>query len=767
MITSCSSKKFLQDGEHLLKRNDVEIVSNKLTSAEKERLSDKSHDLIYLKPNTNYLFFIPKERAALKYRNRLDTPRFTSLIMKLDGESPSLIDTARIEGIVTNLNNNVRAEGYFDSKTSYEIKYRKKTAKITYSVEPGKAYRITKYNWTVSDSTIANIMMAHKSKSAIKEGMLLSRENVAAEYQRIVGLLKNEGYYYFSSTNFKQPLVDTTDNKLLVGFIIDDAGSPATLLRHKINQINLYPGYDSDDIVTIYKDSVINGVTFHFPGNEKIVKPKYLLEKLEIDSGGLYNFEEGRKSIRGLSSMSAFRYPRFTIEKDPSDSTGLIYKYFLAENKKVSEQFSPNIFYASIKNTNKSLGFSLDGNRTIQNVFGGSERFEFSLNASVETAFQGLNIGNLLTAGTRFNLFVPRFRDNTKSMWFMNRVLSPVVSDPFLKDLRRLGESKYELGINYEDNQSISQTTQIDLSYGVKYRKNKSSYDFSFFDIGYFAPVKGDSFLVYYGNNPFFINSFREQLLTGVFFRSFEYQTNLSLGRDWQANLIVDFESSGHEAAAVNLISRALGNGDVFTGNENKFGLSQFVKAEIDFRPSLKLNDKMQLAFRINTGIAIPFGNYRTIPATSLFSLGGANSLRGWTLREVGPGSFVSQRVQEGDIRAFSVGDFMLQSSIEFRSDLFWILEGALFMDAGNVWALQSDRANQIGQLTNFYEQLAIDGGIGLRFDFTFFLIRFDFGYPLKNWYVNETSKDFWTVRSLKDLTYSNVNFQFGVNYPF
>lgn len=284
-------------------------------------------------------------------------------------------------------------------------------------------------------------------------------------------------------------------------------------------------------------------------------------------------------------------------------------------------------------------------------------------------------------------------------------------------------------------------------------------------------------------SNPFLENSFSKQLFASILFRDFNFVHQKPPNvKGIASQLTYNFETAGGELFLINKLV------DKISGNEEPFKIfftpfSQFIKTEIDFRFYYNLPNNNALAARINAGIASPFGYTKTVPYIKQFYVGGPNSIRGWAARGLGPGGYIDSfsLTETNRLVFFQTGDLKLEFNLELRFKAFWRVQGALFLDGGNVWTLKKDAArpgsnfqfnksiqtepfNPKGQSDAFYKQIALSLGLGMRVDFTYFLFRFDLGIPLRYPYRG-IDGSYWAKK--EELKWQNVNLNFGLGLPF
>ena len=266
-------------------------------------------------------------------------------------------------------------------------------------------------------------------------------------------------------------------------------------------------------------------------------------------------------------------------------------------------------------------------------------------------------------------------------------------------------------------------------------------------------------------DNPLLARSFDPYLISGFFFREFSLFKQLKeSARGDKLFFIGNFELSGLENILLNRIVNGVSSFDEDWQLGN-LEFSEFIRLEGDLRYTKQVKERSSFAARINAGLIVPYAGDDAVPFIKQFYSGGPNSIRGWQLRELGPGSFQEQRLD--NTAFFQSGDIKLEFNLEYRFDLFWYFEGAVFLDGGNVWTLDDDPSRPGAQFSSgFLDQVALSSGWGLRLDFDYFIFRFDFGYKLRNPFPNpETGSHFVLTDGDFNTRIGNVNF--AINYPF
>lgn len=768
-LSSCSSKKFLQDGEYLLKRNDIKIESPYISGDEKARLKEIAAEGIALKPNSNYFFGIPKERAALKYRFESDTPAVTAFIMKRDGERPAFIDSTRLEAVSKNLANLIEEQGYYDATVDYEILFdkNKKLIPVRYTIYPGKLYTLDSFDIVSQDTALLREIDSLDSRSHLRKGAAVSKNLRTSESERITNALRDIGYYDFSPSQFSKFIAsDTTDQLVDLNFNIYPPSDGSAFKKYTIGEVYIYPGYDADIPFSEYQDTLIGAYHFRTTDGDFIVRPKFVTRKLSVRPGDTYSYKEFRQTILQLNNLDIFKTPRIRIRKRDDGSAILDYHILLFKEKKYEDEAGIENFFSSIAANTTLIGVSLDARRRIRNAFNGSETVSVNLSGSAETALKKVDSdNNILNIGIGLNVSMPRYTD-LGTFGFARATLpgmrKHVLTNEFLNDLSNLGEQQLNLSFSYVDFAKFYSATTFKFSRGVSLRRRNHTLNFVFQDFDLFLPDTGVDFTERIGDNELFRRSFTRQLITGFLFRSIDYAYSSPLRNKQIMNLNASAEVSGFE---VSLFDWAFKDADLSTlrvGSE-KIRFSQFFKFEVEPKWTYFFSDKTSLAMRLGVGIAFPYAKGKQVPYGELFSLGGSYSLRGWRNRDIGPGILN----QSNTSIPFSADQFKFEISSEYRFDLGWIIEGALFAEAGNVWSVSKDPTTgvQNPKTRINIKSIAMDAGLGIRFDLTFFLFRFDMAFPVRNWYP-DANGNHWNTGSFKKLT-KNPNYVIGINYPF
>ena len=479
------------------------------------------------------------------------------------------------------------------------------------------------------------------------------------------------------------------------------------------------------------------------------MRPKVLSDNLRITPGELYNESEVQRTYSNFGRLPVLKYTNIRFfETQVGDSTKLNTYVMLTKNKHQAVSFE-------LEGTNSAgdLGAAASVSFQNRNVFRGSETFLVKLRGAYE-AVSGLGYGhnNYTELGVESSINFPRF-------------MFPFLSNDFKRKIR----ATTEFGVQY-NYQMRPEFTRIVASASWSYKwglqRQRSQHRIDLLDINYLYM-------------PWIEPEFREQFLDKEqnYILKYNYEDRLivrtgysytynSAGQALMNNAVIgnsysirfNFESAGNLLYAISKMSNLEKNDkDEYTILNIPY--AQYIKGDLDFAKNIVIDNRNSIAFRIGGGIAIPYGNARVIPFEKRYFSGGANSVRGWSVRSLGPGSFAG----DGNFLNQS-GDIKLDASIEYRTRLFWKFRGALFVDAGNIWTLREyeDQPGGKFRFDTFYKQIAVAYGLGLRLDLDFFVLRFDGGMKAVN--PEKGKKRF-------PITHPDFGrdfaFHFAVGYPF
>ena len=733
--------------------------------------------------------------------------------LKNTGEEPTIISQNLTQRSADRLEEYYHSNGWFNAKATFNIN-RDSIAKkgtVDYAVTTGEPYKIDSLKTFIKSPAVDSIYRAFKDESTIVSGRQYKRLDVNAEITRLTDLFRNKGMFHFDR-EFISFIGDSvnTDHKVNLELYIknrqikaQDSVYEENLKVHKISKVKVYTDYSYNDRDNELSDSVeLNNYELY--AYDKInYKPRYLTDAIFIEPGDIYSDDSRNKSLIRLSQLRTFRYPDLKYTSDPADSTGddLIANFYLTPLPKFNLRAD---FDLSTSNIQK-FGIAGGGSLLIRNVFGGLETLQLSARGSIgASATEDIDndtnsFFDITEIGADLSLTIPRifFPIHTN---FIQPEMSPSTSFTVgLGVQQNIGLDKQNVtgGVNYKWSPTATRNYRFDL-FDIQYIRNLNRsnyfniYSNSYDDLNEIAinNLEPNSPFFEEGQSPLqlqkpdgtgaFINAVenreieltrdefnqvsnieeRRQRLTEdnlILATSFTFYRNTRIGlfdnefTSFRAKL----EVAGNMLDLISSTAKLERNED---GSSRILGVtfSQYAKTELDFIKHWDLGHDNILAVRAFGGIAIPYGNSNSIPFIRSFFGGGSNDNRAWQAYRLGPGSTDSPN-------EFNEANLKLAFNIEHRFEILGDFKGAIFADIGNIWNVLDNVQDPAARFTGFdsLKDIAVGSGFGLRYDFNFFVLRFDIGFKTYNPSLEEGNRWF------KQYNFSKSVFNVGINYPF
>ena len=754
-LASCSATKFVPEGSYLL--DEVKIhTDNKDIKPSDMRLYVRQN------PNSKWFSAVKTQLYVYNWSGR-DSTKWLNKFLRKIGDAPVIYNEADAIRSQEEIAKAVQNLGYMGATVKRTIKTKKKKLKLFYEINSGKPYTVRTLKYDISDKKIAEYLQNDSTKSTLKEGMLFDVNTLDTERQRITDYLLCNGYYkfnkdyitYTADTARNTYQVDLTLHLLPYKAYVGDV--PKEHPQYKINKINFITDYDvlqSSALSSIeINDSLhYNGFPIYYK-DQLYLRPKVLVDNLRFTSGDLYDERNVQKTYTYFGRLSALKYTNIRFfETQNDDSTRLNCYVMLTKSKHKSISFE-------LEGTNSAgdLGAAASVSFQHRNLFRGSETFMVKFRGAYE-AISGLQPGyknhNYTEYGVETSINFPSF-------------LFPFLTSDFKRRIRATTE--FGLQYNYQLRPEFSRTI-ASASWSYKWmQKQKIQHRIDLLDISYLylpwiSPQFQEDYIDKDKDNYILRYNYENRLIVRM---GYTYNYN-SAGGTLVNNTITSnsysiragFESAGNILYGVSKMINMRKNKD---GEYAILGIpyAQYVKGEFDFSKNIRIDRRNSFAFHIGMGIAVPYGNAKTIPFEKQYFSGGANSVRGWSVRNLGPGSFAG----DGNFMNQS-GDIKLDASIEYRTRLFWKFRGAAFIDAGNIWTIR-EYENQPGgafEFDKFYKQIAVAYGLGLRLDLDFFVLRFDGGMKAVNPKYEKTKERYPIIHPKFSRDFA---FHFAVGYPF
>ena len=765
--SSCSVTKYLEDDQKLVVENIVEIKSDEKVKNKSEIIEDL-HSLVLIKPNRR---FIGINRALIYYR--LQDPGDTTWLDRFwknrIAEKPALLDTSLVRASKESMKNFLFNEGFFDAAIETRDSLFGKRAIIIYTADPGVRYEIDTVIFTSKDSLIHPFLKDKSRYTLLKRGKYVDNDLFSLEKQRWIQAFQDNGYAEFYPQYFAPLKVDTFGRKANIRFeILPPFDAPHHQL-FKFGTTDVYVDHDPLTPQVSVRDTMIGDVRFISSTGYYPIRPEILARKIFVEKDEVYRRSAVDRSYNALSAMDNFRTINIRRQNIEIDSGYLSQSIFLTPSGKLIFDGGANINYATSEELGQLIGVSGDVSTLYRNLFGGGENLHLSVESGVELNLNNLSVPTSLNLNIQSQLRIPKFIDLFKSVKWMNKIKlfgRGIVSDRFYQRLKEQGNSRLSLGYNFVSFENLYSYNNFNASLNYDFQEqNRRRYSITSTGIDYYIPDVKDGFLETIGEDTFLLRTFTgRRLFTGVLLKDFSFFRRSLSHKGFSNSIYFNFEQSGAEISIINRLSNWV-TGETEDWSLDGIEFSRFVRAEVDHRRYWQINDRHQLAWRGFAGMAFPFGGKKVVPFIRQFNSGGPLSVRAWEIRQLGPGQVKPPDIGDGS-SYYQSGDIKLETNLEYRFDLFWVLEGALFVDAGNVWSLASGADIEGKISSNFLDQIAVGSGFGLRFDFSLFLLRFDVAYKLRYPYELDHGSH-WGINSVQDLSPRNWTFHWGLDYPF
>lgn len=755
LLASCSSTKYVPDGSYLL--DEVRIH----TDNKEVKPSNLS---IYFRqtPNSKWFSLIKTQLYIYNWSGR-DSTRSINRTLRRLGDAPVIYSEEETNRTGEEITKAVQNMGYMRATVIPVRQTKKKKMKLTYQVTTGKPYIVRSIKYDIQDDKIKQYVRQDSVSTLLSEGMRFDVNVLDAERQRITDILLQNGYYKFNK-EYISYAADTARNSYYVDLTLSlipyrqhSEDKPQPHRQYTVNKVSFITDYN------MLQSPALNSVevndSLHYKGfpvyykDKLYLRPKVLTNNLYITPGDLYKERDVQRTYSNFGRLQVLKYTNIRFFETQQNNHPTLDAYvMLTKSKHQAVSFE-------VEGTNSAgdLGAAASVSFQNRNVFRGSEAFMLKFRGAYE-AVSGLQNDlnqNYIELGAEATINFPRF-------------MFPFISNDFKRRIRATTE--FGLQYNY---QMRPEFTRIVASAGWSYKwgvqQQRSQHRIDLLDINYlYMPWIDEEFRETYleqDENYILRYNYEDRFIVRTGY-SYTYH---SAGRGFINNSLtgnsyavrLNLESAG------NLLYALAKVGGMKKNDEGEYTLlnipfAQYLKGDFDFAKNWTIDYRNSLTFHLGAGIAMPYGNASIVPFEKRYFSGGANSVRGWSVRDLGPGTY------SGDGKNFlnKTGDIKLDASIEYRTRLFWKLRGALFVDAGNIWTIRNYKDQPGGkfEIDKFHKQIAVAYGLGLRLDLDFFVLRFDGGMKAVNpAYTNK--KEHYPIihpRFSRDFA-----FHFAVGYPF
>jgi len=754
LLFSCRATKYVAEDEYLLHNYKIE--------AEKGDFDKKVlNEYIKQKPNKRILLW----KFYLSLYN-LSSPEkdngFHNWLRRI-GEPPVVYDESLMNKSTEQLSLHMQNKGFYEVEVSDSTKFNKRRAKVIYKVTPSEPYRIRNISYFFHDATLAPMVLKDTTDNNFRVGELFDVDVLQEERIRIETVLRDSGYYTFTR-DYVYYEVDSALNSHQVDITLgirnysrtNDRGNtvhtdhPVYTIRdvQMTTDFNTLSYDKNGEVQSLERDTVVYDSVYLIHSGKSNIRPSVVTQKNYIIPGTLYDASDVNRTYRNLSSLSAFRMVDIRFREVDSEEPMLDCDILVAPATRQS-------YSVQLEGTNSAgnIGAAANFSYGHRNLFGGSEQFDLTVMGAIENlkqtgdqvdpSYTGASI--MQEYGIEARLRIPKF-------------LLPVRTERFIRKYNP--QTNIRLSYNYQKRPDYIRTlANASFGYDWKGTENLVHRIFPVEASLILTPYKSDFFQEWL-EGKYLYYSYQPQLIMDTRYSMVWSNQKILKNQNFQ-DIRLNLETAGNLLYAG--FSAFASQPD--SGNYQILGVdfAQYFKADIDLRSYIFLYEDISLILRGFAGVGYAYGNSNAMPFEKQYFSGGANSIRAWQVKDLGPGSY--EDPEESDYPN-QTGDVKLEANMEYRFKLFWKLEAALFLDVGNIWSLsaEDDREGAGFEFNRFYKELAVGTGVGARAVFSFLVFRFDLGIPLRSPYAIEGSN--WLPRN-SGVKGEDLTFNLAIGYPF
>lgn len=731
-FVGCNTTKFVPQGEYLLNKANIKVEDNKdvAVSSLKNYLQQKQ--------NTEILGFW-KLQLGIYNTSPLDTTKWVSRNARKIGEAPVIYSPELTDRSIAQLHKAMQNKGYFRAQVDTTMRVKDRKIDITYHIQAGKPYTIRRYNVDFQQEELQQVAQNQRT-ALIREGMQFDVDMLNQERQRITSAMRRNGCFYFEE-DYIRFIADSTRGREQVDLTVcmhdyfyqlTPAQQEQVFRHYKIAHVHFHIDYEIGRAPEgeRMRASMKGDYEFTWVG-DKLLRENVLIRNCPIQPGDMYNEARVERAYSSLNQLAPIKY--VDISFDSISENELDCHIVLSRSKLNTISVEAEGTYSA-----GDWGVAVGAGYANRNLFKGAEEFTIDGRTSYEWRQNG---GRAIEAKASTGLKFP----NSLAI---------------------------DLNYNYQ-NRPEEYTRSIfgaGLQYQFRQRSLRLQHQFRFVDINY----------VYL---PWISDAFRDQFLQSTNILKYSYESHFIVGWGYSGNYS-SFNSRQPFRSYSNINYNVETAGNLMQGlaqicnfptdEDGKYTLfntrfAQFAKADVSFTYNQIFNESHRLVYHADFGVAVPYGNSQAVPFEKRYFAGGSNSVRGWTARSLGPGgyrgsgSLIDFNNQSGDIR--------MNLSMEYRAKVWSIIELAAFLDAGNIWTIFDYETQPHGQFRwkEFYKQIALAYGVGLRLDFSIFVFRIDFGVKL---YDPSRLYDQWAGTQWRTVPNGlnwkeDMSFHFAIGYPF
>lgn len=771
-MAACSSTKHVPQGEYLLDKVKIEI-------------EDSPKDISSLEL-TNYLRQLPNHKVLGFWKLQLgmyslsgaDSTRWYNRWLRSLGQPPVVLNEELTSASANQLRLALINKGYMGANVSQTttIDSMSRKARVTYKINAGTPHKLHSLSYNISDSAMARIIMADSARFLLSPGSLLDRNLLDNERTLIANRLRNHGYYAFTKeyitfeadTALGSHDVDLTlvVNPPRRDPLAPESEKPPRHLTYRIGRVMFITDYSPGSSLSpaVIDSSVRDTVDYRgievVYGDDRYIRPGVLKEHCFITPGNLYSSYNVDRTYESLAKLPLLK--SINIELRPAGATGRV-----RDNEEIVDAY-----IMLTRNKKQGMSFEIEGTNS---------EGDLGFGAGIKYNYRNLgHASNLLTAKIRMNYEslsgnLSGLIHNHYTEWAGEvGITFPKFLFPFLShDYRRRVNASTEVALS-ASYQERPEYTRIIAGAALKYKwtalGGRERRTFDLVDVNYVRlPESTINFIEEIApDNPLLRYSYEDHFIMRSGYTYYRTNRRIASGAikmPRRQPLVYSVRAAGEIAGNLLYAISALTGSKRSDGVYKIFGIqyAQYAKAEVDYTLTRNFSIRNQaVAFHVGAGVAVPYANSSMVPFEKRFYAGGANGVRGWSVRTLGPGEYDGRNSVTDFIN--QCGDIRLDLSLEYRLKLFWVVDGAAFIDAGNIWTIRNypNQPGGVFRVSTFYKQIALAYGLGLRLDFDYFLLRFDLGMKAHN---PARGREPWPL--IHPDWHRDATFHFAVGYPF
>lgn len=748
----CSNTKYLPKGEKLYIGGDVKIEGDSIKKSESKALRAELKGLLRPRPNSSFLGL----RFKLYAYNIAGTPKkpkgLRNWLKNKIGEPPVLASSVDLQNNQNIVQNRLENKGYFQATVTGDTTSKNLRVKALYTAQIGPQYIINAVNFPADSGTLQQAVAATADKTLLKPGEPYNFDVIKGERERIDQTLKEQGFYYFGPDYLIIRADSTIGNHKVNLYVAVKAETPGLARRiFTIDDIYIYPDFSLNDTQadTTKSDAVLFS-GYYVIDKDSTFKPSVFSRSMFFKSGDVYNRTDHNLSLSRLTTIGSFKFVKNRFERDEgSDAPKLDVFYYLT----LLPQKSLRAEILGTTKSNNLTGSEVSVSWRNRNAFRGAEQLSLRAYGGFEVQVSGIQRGyNTLRLGGETTLSIPRF----VTPFFKFNTTNAFVP-----------RTQFNLGYELLNRRKLYALNSFRASAGYNWKENaRKQHELYPFSVNYVQPLNvTPEYNALLADNPTLQKTIEKQFIIGSTY-SFTFNNQLETARKNNMFFNGNLDLSG------NILGLATG-ADYTTGDTvSIFGarFAQYIKLDGDYRYYFKLGRNSQIASRAIAGLGYPYGNSQELPFIKQFFVGGSNSVRAFRSRSVGPGSYLDPNSATNTFLPDQSGDIKIELNTEYRAKLAGVINGAVFIDAGNIWLFnENDQKPGARFSKEFLSELAVGTGVGLRFDLSFLILRTDLAFPVRKPYLPKGER--WVLDQFniadKQWRKENLVFNLAIGYPF